>query len=218
MTCSRPSPICNCRVRGEPLRDAILLRLIAIERGIHSVVFGLLAIVLVVLDAHLGALHISALRWRDQLDAIAAQSGRHGSRTFLDGAVRRVLGLHGTTVTVLAVTATVYALVEGVEAVGLWQERRWAEYLTVVATAGFLPFEVRELVKHFTVLRVGAIVVNLAVLAWLVWAKRLFGVRGGPQSIADRLDWEHIVAHPDRHRLDARNLATKPANGDAQSR
>ena len=43
---------------------------------------------------------------------------------------RRVQG------TVLAVTAVIYAVVEGVEAVGLWRERRWAEYLTAIATAG----------------------------------------------------------------------------------
>jgi uncharacterized membrane protein (DUF2068 family) len=81
---------------------------------------------------------------------------------------------------VLTVTATVYAVVEGVEAVGLWFERRWAEYLTALATAGFLPFEVRELIRRVTVVRVGALVVNLAVLAWLVWRKRLFGI--GPAA------------------------------------
>ncbi len=73
----------------------------------------------------------------------------------------------------------VYAVVESTEAVGLWHEKRWAEYLTVVATAGFLPFEILELLDRVTVLRVGALVVNLAVLVYLVWAKHLFGLRGG---------------------------------------
>src|SRR5262245_51089885 len=39
--------------RGQPLSDAILLRLIAINRGLHSVVFGLLAALLIVVDTKL---------------------------------------------------------------------------------------------------------------------------------------------------------------------
>src|SRR5262249_54969081 len=131
--------------RSDRLRDAIVLRLIAIERAVHSVAFALLAIVLYVLDTHFASLHASAQRIRHQLDSLASQSGRGGSRTFFDSSLARVLGLHRTTITVLAITATVYAVVEGVEAVGLWLEQRWAEYLTVIATAGFLPFEVHEL-------------------------------------------------------------------------
>jgi hypothetical protein len=86
--------------------------------------------------------------------------------------------------------------VEWTEAIGLWRERRWAEYLTVVATAGFLPFEVDELIKRVTVLRVGALVVNLALLIWLVYAKRLFGLRGGVHAIHDDTDWPAVLAAP----------------------
>jgi uncharacterized membrane protein (DUF2068 family) len=181
--------------RDDRLRDAIVLRLIALERGVHSVAFGLLAIVLYVLETHLGSLHDTARRLHDSLNSLAAQSGRGGSRTFLDSTLARVLGLHHTTVTVLAITATVYAVVEGVEAVGLWLERRWAEYLTVIATAGFLPFEVHELFNRVTVLRLGAFVVNLALLIFLLWDKRLFGIRGGPAGRED-YDWEAALARP----------------------
>jgi uncharacterized membrane protein (DUF2068 family) len=188
--------------RGDPLRDAIVLRLIAIERAVHSVIFGVLAIALVVLDSHLTDLHNAAQRVRDQLDTVAAQSGRAGSRTFLDSGLRRVLGLHGSTITVLAVTAAVYAVIEGVEAIGLWHERRWAEYLTAIATAGFLPFEVHELIDKFTVFRVGGFVVNIALLLFLLWDKRLFGLRGGPNARDDAIDWRAVVQRPEAPRLD----------------
>ena len=77
---------------------------------------------------------------------------------------------------VVAFTAAVYCVLEGTEAVGLWKERRWAEYLTAVATAGFLPFEIIELSKKVSPLKVATLVVNLAILVYLIWAKRLFGV------------------------------------------
>jgi uncharacterized membrane protein (DUF2068 family) len=182
--------------RSDRLRDAIVMRLIAIERAVHSFAFALLAVVLVVLDSHLTSLHDAAQNVRDQLDSVASQSGRASSRTFVDGGVARVLGLHRTTITVLAVTATVYAVVEGVEAVGLWLERRWAEYLTVIATAGFLPFEVHELVTRVTAFRLGAFVVNVALVVFLLWSKRLFGVRGGPRG-GDEFDWDDALARPE---------------------
>jgi uncharacterized membrane protein (DUF2068 family) len=195
--------------RGEPLRDAIVLRLIAIERGLHCVAFTLLAIVLVVLDTHLAGLHSAAQHLRDQLDSVASQSGRAGSRSFLDSGIAKVLGLHGTTITVLAITATVYAVVEGVEAVGLWHEQRWAEYLTAIATAGFLPFEVHEMLERITVLRVGSFVVNVALLLFLLWNKRLFGLRGGPSTDDKPFDWRAAVAHPEPHPLDP--IGLRPA-------
>jgi len=87
---------------------------------------------------------------------------------------------------VLALAAAVYCVLEGTEAIGLWHERRWAEYLTALATAGFLPFELDELSHRVTVLRVAALVVNVAVLVYLVWRKHLFKV-GGRRPQPDRL-------------------------------
>ncbi|MCK9875825.1 DUF2127 domain-containing protein [Frankia sp. Ag45/Mut15] len=72
-----------------------------------------------------------------------------------------------------------YAAVQIVEAVGLWLLKRWGEYFAVVATSAFLPLEVYELTERITVLRIGALVVNIAAVACLVASKRLFGVRGG---------------------------------------
>lgn len=169
--------------RGKALEDAVVLRLIAIERGIHSVLFGVLAVILAIVEVDFASLHISAMRWANRLDDMVNQTGQQPSRNVLSRAVHDAVGLHRGTVAVLLATAVVYAVVEGVEAVGLWRERRWAEYLTVMATVGFLPFEVHELLKKVTAFRVAALVVNLAVLAWLLWTKRLFGLRGGHEAL-----------------------------------
>jgi len=85
----------------------------------------------------------------------------------------------------------VYAVIEGVEAVGLWYQKRWAEYLTFLVTASFLPLEVYELIHKFTPFKVFAFVVNTAIVAYLLFAKRLFGIRGG--AAADEALREHDV-------------------------
>ena len=112
--------------------------------------------------------------------------------------INQFLNLREHTLLVLGFTATAYAVVEGVEAVGLWLERRWAEYLTAIATAGFLPFEIHELMKRVTVLRITALVVNLAILVYLVWRKRLFGIRGGAKALerSAEIDREELFGPP----------------------
>ena len=70
-------------------------------------------------------------------------------------------------------------MLEGVEAVGLWYQKRWAEYLTFVATIAFIPYEIYELSRAVSPFKVVAFVVNIAIALYLLFAKRLFGLRGG---------------------------------------
>src|SRR5713101_5752703 len=69
---------------------------------------------------------------------------------------------------IAAAAAAGYAALFAVEGVGLWLRKVWAEYLTIVATASFVPFEIYELTRRFTPIRLGALVVNLAIVAYLV--------------------------------------------------
>src|SRR5438046_8280271 len=59
---------------------------------------------------------------------------------------------------------------------------RWAEYLTFVATIVLIPYEIDELIKGVTALKVVAFVINVAVAVYLLYAKRLFGLRGGGRA------------------------------------
>jgi uncharacterized membrane protein (DUF2068 family) len=192
----KPLPEMKVPRRGKVLREAIILRLIAINRAVHSVLFGLLATVLILLELNLGTLHDQAARI---LRDLAGDTGQQAGRGFIGDQLAKLLNLDKNTVVLLAATATAYCVLEAVEAVGLWRERRWAEYLTAIATAGFLPFEIHELIDRITVIRIGALVVNLAILVWLVWRKRLFGVNGGVKAIEaerDQVDRQALFGAP----------------------
>src|SRR5947209_1164303 len=76
-------------------------------------------------------------------------------------------------ITLLAVSAIVYAALEGTEGVGLAMRRRWAEYLTVIATGILIPYEAYEVVSHPTLFKVGALLLNVAVVGYLAYRKRL---------------------------------------------
>lgn len=70
----------------------------------------------------------------------------------------------------LAGAATLYALVRGVEAYGLWNERRWAEWFALIAGGIYVPVEIYEMIHRFTWIKAGVFVTNLAVVAYMGYA------------------------------------------------
>lgn len=62
-----------------------------------------------------------------------------------------------------------YAALLGTEGVGLLLRKHWAEYLTIIATASFVPLEIYELVKHFSAGKIILLAVNLAVVVYLIY-------------------------------------------------
>ncbi len=164
--------------RGRALREAIIMRAIAIDKGLHAVVMLAVSVA-----AFVALNRLSAIRgWsQDLLNALgSARKGGGGvsSHGVLSGLLTRLNHLPSHSVKTIAIFAGVYGFVAVAETVGLWRERRWAEYLTALATGAFLPLEFDELIKRITVVRVGALVINLAILSYLVYAKHLFGFRG----------------------------------------
>ena len=195
--------------RGRPLRDSIILKVIAIDRGVHAVVFALFAALLIYIELHLGGLQQGANSLLDAVRRALSDTGQAASRDFITRGLSSILRLNKNTIAILAGTAIVYAVVEGVEAVGLWLEKRWAEYLTAIATAGFLPFEIKALIDRVTVLRVVALVVNLAILIWLLWRKKLFGLNGGYKPHDADID-RHELYGPPASVLKARTESVAP--------
>ena len=109
------------------------------------------------------------------------------------GLIQHSFTLDARTLTYLAIGLAIYALIELTEGVGLWLGQRWGEYFAMVATSVFLPYEVYDLTVKVTWLRVGALVINLLLVVYLVWSKRLFGVRGGKQAYEARLRAESFI-------------------------
>jgi uncharacterized membrane protein (DUF2068 family) len=65
-----------------------------------------------------------------------------------------------------------YAALFLTEGTGLLFRQRWAEWLTIIATSSLMPIEVYELIEKFTALRVFALLVNAAVVVYLIYLVR----------------------------------------------
>jgi uncharacterized membrane protein (DUF2068 family) len=170
-------------LRGPFLRDRYVLRLIAVDRAIHVVVLTVLAVALFTF-----ARHDAGLR-KFYTDIMNDLSGGEPGVTQVRGVLgyfRNVVHYSSAHLVALGLAAIAYALLEATEGVGLWLGKRWAEYLTLVATSVLLPFEIWELSISVTTLKSIAFVINVAVVVYLLFAKRLFGLRGGHRIQQER--------------------------------
>jgi len=144
------------------------LAVIAVFRFLKAVVLA---------AAALGALrlidHDAASRAHEWLAALPFVA-RH---PLVERAASKVTGASPARLEIAASVGFAYAVLFAVEGVGLWLQRVWAEYLTIVATTSFIPFEIYELARRFTPIRLGALVTNVVIVAYLV-TRRLHARRG----------------------------------------
>ncbi len=73
------------------------------------------------------------------------------------------------------ISAVVFAIaaLDIIEGTGLVLEKVWAEYVTLVLTASFLPWEFFEILRRTTWIRLVLLVINLAVVVYLLYYVRL---------------------------------------------
>jgi uncharacterized membrane protein (DUF2068 family) len=165
-------------LRGKALRDRIVLRLIAIDRAFHFVVLAVLAVAVFLFAAHEVRVRDAFYRLVNAVQGTTGDPSKTSGHGFLH-TIEHVFTLKSSTLYAVGAAAAAYALLEAVEAVGLWYQQRWAEYLTFVATVLFIPYELYELSKTLSVFKIAAFVINVAIAIYLLYAKRLFGLRGG---------------------------------------
>jgi uncharacterized membrane protein (DUF2068 family) len=165
-------------LRGKPLRDKVVLRVIALDRAFHFVVLVALGVLVLLFSADRRTLRDTFYKVVADLQGGVAASQTHASHGLLHE-VDNAFTTSSSHLHLVGGVLLVYGLVEGIEGVGLWVQRRWAEYLTFVVTTSLLPLEIYELANRATVFKAIAFVINVAVVVYLLRAKRLFGIRGG---------------------------------------
>jgi uncharacterized membrane protein (DUF2068 family) len=69
----------------------------------------------------------------------------------------------------ISIAIFLYAALDIVEGIGLTLEKTWAEYLTLILTACFLPWEVFEIIRHVTWLKIVLLILNILVVIYLIF-------------------------------------------------
>lgn len=144
------------------------IKVIIVERLVKATVLAALGVGLLV-AGHNG--------WVDYwADYAESQLNLNVGRGFILQLLLKLVVLVGAFnhLTLLAVSAIAYAALEATEGIGLAMRRRWAEYLTVIATGVLIPYEAYEVIRRPTLFKVGALALNVAVVWYLAYRKRLF--------------------------------------------
>jgi uncharacterized membrane protein (DUF2068 family) len=81
-------------------------------------------------------------------------------------------GLSESRLHALRIVTLAYAAVFATEGIGLWMQKRWAEWLTVIVTASLIPLEVWELMFRPTIGKAAVVVANAAIVIYLAWHVR----------------------------------------------
>jgi uncharacterized membrane protein (DUF2068 family) len=144
-----------------------LLPWIAAERAFRALVLLAVGIALV---SHPHA------NWASEVSRLAQRLGLDPKENWIQRIINDVAKIHAQQDLVFGVAAIAYGILEATESYGLFKRRRWGEWLTVVATSLLFIPEVWELTKSATVLKVGAVILNVLVVAYLLWRLRRPGV------------------------------------------
>ena len=179
--------------RGKELRSELLLKVFAVERFLRFLLLGAAAYAVWRFKYDRAGIQRAFNSDLPAIRALYRDMGFNVSHSKLLGLIQHSFTLNSRTLTYLAIGLAVYAIIELVECVGLWLGRRWGEYFAMVATSVFLPYEIYDLTVKVTWLRVGALVVNLLLVIYLLWSKRLFGVRGGKRAYDAKLRAESVI-------------------------
>ena len=168
--------------RGKVLRDLFILRFLAIERAVRGVFIVLVAAAVWKFSNSQDSVRQLFDEYLDVFRPVFKHFHYDLDHSPIVGSIQKTFGYKHSTLVLVAVLLLAYALIELVEAGGLWYAKRWAEYLTVVATAAFLPLEIYELTEHISWLKIATLVLNILAVLYIALAKRLFGLRGGRKA------------------------------------
>src|SRR5579863_8855465 len=94
------------------------------------------------------------------IQALHLDAGSH----FVNLALEKAAHVSPQQVRQLGLGSFVYAGLFLAEGTGLWLQKRWGEWLTVIITGSLVPVEIYEIHRHPSWVKVGVLVVNVAIV------------------------------------------------------
>jgi uncharacterized membrane protein (DUF2068 family) len=140
-------------------RSRILLRTIAAIKFVKA---------LLLVMAGAGVLHLVHRDIGSLAEHLVERFNLDPGKPYVSHALARVSNLTPRQLHEIGVVAFIYAGLFLLEAIGLWSLKRWGEWITVVITGSLLPVEIYESFHHPTFLRIAVLLMNAAIVVYLV--------------------------------------------------
>lgn len=109
------------------------------------------------------------------LDHWIARLGLDPGNRYVDLLMSKAANITPEKIKELGIGSFVYAALFLTEGIGLWLLKRWGEWFSVVITASLLPFEVWEALHHPSAAKILVLILNVAVVVYLIYRIRKEG-------------------------------------------
>src|SRR6202171_5742588 len=139
--------------------DRTVIRLIALFKLVKALILIALGVV---------ALKLIHRDMGSTLEYWITTCGLDPENRWLERAIEKVSNLTPAKVKGLGFVSFIYAGLFLTEGIGLWLMKRWAEWFTVIITSSLVPVEIYELVHKPTAIKGLLLLVNVAVVAYLI--------------------------------------------------
>jgi len=146
------------RTEGPQRRNRLLL-LIAVYKFFHALFFYAIGI---------GAHHLLHKDIADQIELFARHLRFNPESRLVIFILQKSSIINGPVLERISLVAYCYATLTLIEGIGLYLQKTWGEILTLAITASFLPWEIFEIFRRLTWVRVGLLTINILVFLYLL--------------------------------------------------
>ena len=101
-------------------------------------------------------------------ERIVSHLGLDPQNYIIHEVISRITGIDRAHLRAIEFGTFFYAALHTVEGIGLILGYHWAEYLVIVATGSLIPFEIYEIARKLSPIRVALFVVNVAIVIYLI--------------------------------------------------
>ena len=143
--------------------DNRLLRLIALFKILKAALL---------IAVGMSALHLLHSNLASVAERWVAMFGLDPGNRYVAKALQKLADLTPQKIRSLGIVSFIYAGLFLAEGIGLWMVKRWAEWFSVIITTSLVPFEVYGIYRHPSAIKVLILIVNIAVVAYLLYRIR----------------------------------------------
>jgi uncharacterized membrane protein (DUF2068 family) len=132
-----------------------ILAIVKFVKGVLLLIVGIKLLTLINKDA------------ADVFEAFITRHGIDSGNRIVQTIAEKLEGVGKTQMILFSVGSFFYSALQLTEGIGLWMQKRWAEFLTVIATSLLIPVEIYEIFEKFTWVRVIVFAANIFIVWYL---------------------------------------------------
>ncbi|HEY4842992.1 MAG TPA: DUF2127 domain-containing protein [Terriglobales bacterium] len=143
--------------------DNRLIRLIALFKFAKSALL---------IAVGMSALHLLHKDMASLSEHWVARLGLDPGNRYVARALEKAANLTPNKIKGLGIVSFIYAGLFLTEGIGLWLVKRWGEWFSVIITTSLIPVEIYEIHRHHSATKCVVLIVNIAVVGYLVYRIR----------------------------------------------